>query len=109
MSYATSRTRPRYEAYLDATIQSGCVTGPGTVLTLSEAGLFVATKMAFGVGSRLRIGFEVPDFSPVDVSGVVIYRAIHHDRSGFGIRFLSAESGGVESIRRWYEEFSLPH
>ena len=103
------RSRPRYEAYLEATIETGCISSAGTVLTISEAGLFVATPLSLAPGTRLTLSFQVPDQSSVRIPGLVIYHAAHHERMGLGVRFLtSGARGGVEAIRRWYEAYSIP-
>lgn len=104
------RSRARYESYLDAEIETGLIRSTGTVLTVSDAGLFVATELNLPAGSRVAISFQIPDFTPVRVLGLVMYRSTHHERAGLGIRFLNGRSvaAGIEALKRWYEEFDLP-
>lgn len=97
------RTRPRHEAYLDAYIDTGYVRASGTVLSLSDEGLFAATPLPLQTGTQVTLSFQLPDLAPVKLRGEIIYRTVRLERPGVGIRFLPTADtrSGPDAIKRW--------
>lgn len=98
-----SRTRPRYEAYLDVEIDTGWVKSDGTVLSLSECGLFATTDIPLHAGTRLHLCFQLPDERYVELSGEVVYRAVRQQRPGVGVKFVveSRTEDAMALLSRW--------
>lgn len=99
------RKRRRYPAYLDADIDTGYLRGKGTVLSLSEAGLFTTADLPLRKGARVTVSFELPDLAPVTLDGEVIYEASHLDHLGLGVRFITndATDDGIAAIRHFFQ------
>lgn len=102
-----SRTRPRYEAYLDVEIDTGWVRSDGTVLSLSEGGLFTTTDLPLVTGTRVNLAFELPDQRHVELSGEVIYRSVIHQRAGVGVKFVAERrsESAMTALSRWCRSF----
>ena len=98
-----SRNRPRYETYLDVEIDTGWVRSDGTVLSLSEGGLFATTDVPLLTGTRLHLCFQLPDESRVELAGEVIYRSIKQQRAGVGVRFVMERrtEDAMTTLGRW--------
>lgn len=90
---------PDRDTGMESTVESGCIRGSGRILSLTEAGLFVATPLAFSVGTRVVVGFSASDGSPVRLSGRVSSRATLRGREGLGVRFGAAIPG--PRLRSW--------
>jgi len=98
-----ARTCPRFEAYLDAAIDTGWVRAPSTVLSLSERGLFTATDIPIKNGTKVTMAFDLPDAKPVCLYGEVIYRAVKHQRPGIGVKFVPqrATAEATRALESW--------
>lgn len=101
------RTHPRYQTHFDATLESGYVRAEGTVLSLSEEGLFIGTALQLPPGTRVTTTFRVPELGRLRIAGIVSYRASMREHEGLGIRLLAtaASRQAMEAVQVWCESY----
>ncbi len=80
----------------------------GLTQDLSQGGVFVATYQLFPVGSRLELGFQLPDGTQVRTRGVVRWLRAEGEagaeRPGMGIAFLDLSEEALAGIARFCRE-----
>jgi len=101
------RAHPRHTCNVQVTIVSDRFAWQGTILDVSDGGLFATSTLLPGVGSKLGFRFQHPqDASLVEVEGV-IRRVVERAGTGTGkpgcgvefVRLLSDASGKSSSER----------